>query len=107
MIPLQLAGYDLHTADIVGSDGSMDALERQFSDGLELDYILDLRPDTLADENLSVPGLAAEAGGEIGNTADCSIIEPPFDSDLPQRRVALGDADPETDPSVVEAPMLL
>nr|WP_254604199.1 hypothetical protein [Leisingera sp. ANG59] len=43
--------------------------------------------------------LLAEPGRQVRRRADCRIVQPPFETDLAQRRLAGGKPDPQSDPA--------
>src|SRR5262245_14631912 len=84
----------------------MKALEAQVADWRGLDHRLDQVEHPLADQDLPGLRLVAQARGEIGDAADAGVVEPPIETDLPERGIAERNADAEAERMAALAPDL-
>ena len=57
-------------------------LEREFTYGFNFDVFLDLRVETLGDQDLSGRRLVAEARGEVGHPSDRRVVGAALEPDL-------------------------
>src|SRR5258705_2822146 len=91
------------TQDVVGADGTVEALQSQLADGLHLYQLFHHSQQAQRNEDLAGLGLAAETGGEVSDGADRSVVPATLEADGADRGVALGDADAEAElePSLV------
>src|SRR5918996_1704927 len=83
-----------------------EALEGQLAQRLRLDQVLDRHQRALADQDLAVAGLVAQARGEVRYRADRGVLEPSLEADPPEGGVAMGDADAEAQIVTPLAPFL-
>src|SRR2546422_1289008 len=81
-----------------------ESLQVELPDGFDLDQILGRREQPLRDQDLTGPGLTAEARGEIRYGADGSVVQASFEADGADRRVALRDPDAEVEIVAALAP---
>src|SRR5215472_14058409 len=85
------------TDQIEDLHGSAQALERDVADGLDLDERLHGGGDPLREEDLARLRFCAQARGEVGHRANGAVVEPSFEADGPEGRVAVGDPDAEVE----------
>src|SRR3954447_12143472 len=71
------------------------ALQRQLSDCLAFDCLLDRYVDACADQDLASRRLVGQASREVGDASDRCIVEKPLGPDRAEGRVAEGDSDPD------------
>src|SRR5262245_38194820 len=71
------------------------ALEREFSQGLGLEELLQRHVDPLADKNLTPTGLSTQAGSEVGDRSNGRVVHPTFKADHAQGGTALSNAHPK------------
>src|SRR3989304_10383171 len=90
--------------DVVGGDGTVEALQRQLADGLGLDQLFNLRVDTLTNEDLPIPGIVAQASGEVGDCADHPVLPSSLEADGAHGGVAMCNSDPEAQLNALFAP---
>src|SRR5205814_6012375 len=74
-----LESVQLHVAQVLGED-----------------ELLDLGEDALRDEDVPRLGEVAQAVGEVGDVADRAVVDASLEADRAHRRVALRDADAES-----------
>src|SRR6185369_928526 len=84
----------------------IESLHIQIIDRPALDPWLDHAGDAAAHHDLASLGLAAEAGGEVGNAADRGVFQALFEADLTESRIAERNADAETEIMAAVAPAL-
>src|SRR5262245_49715571 len=87
----------LHPGDVVDAHRAREALEEHLADPHRLDLVLQGAEEPAGDEDLAGLGLAAEARGQVGDGADGAVVPAALEADGPERRVPLGDADPEVE----------
>ena len=75
--------------NIVGGDGSPNALEFKFPNRLDGDGVFDRHEDTRADQNLTGFGFVAQPGCDIGHRPNGGIVESTLEPDGPQRSKAV------------------
>src|SRR5206468_5759104 len=82
------------------------ALECERSDFPDIRCLGDCGGNSGSNQNLAVRGHLAQARGSIDDRADRTVVEAPFEADLPKRREALCNANAEPDLMATLAPGL-
>src|SRR5437899_81546 len=86
-------------------DGLAEALQRDIADLFQPGDALGRGGDPLADQDLPVLCLGAQSGREVAHRADRSVADALGETDLPQSRIALRDAEAEADRAAAPAPL--
>jgi hypothetical protein len=76
--------------NIVGGDGSANALEFKLPNRLDNDGVFDRHQNTRANQNLTGLGFVAKPGCDIGHRPDGGIIEPSFEANGAERGISVG-----------------
>src|SRR5579884_3396473 len=90
--------------DVMDGDRPPQALQGEGAHLFQCDEVLDRNGDPLAQQNLPVSRLGAQARGEIGDRADRGIGHLLGETDWPERRISLRNADAETEIEAAPAP---
>src|SRR5262249_53941357 len=72
-----------------------DPLQLELADRLDCDGVLDLRQHARTNEYLSGLGLIAQPRGDVGDSANGGIVEPPLEANSAERREAVRYANPK------------
>jgi RHH-type rel operon transcriptional repressor/antitoxin RelB len=83
--------------NIVGGDGSADALEFKLPNRLDGYGVLDRHQNTRANQNLTGLSFVAQPGCDIGHRPDSGIIEASFEADSAERGMPVRYADTKAD----------
>ena len=73
-----------HGEDVEHCHWAPETRERHVADWLHLDVVLDLRKETLGDQDLAARRLVGEPRGEIRHRADRGIVGAALEADFPQ-----------------------
>ena len=83
--------------DVERYDRPLETLERELAGRLHVDVVLDLRVETLRDQDLPAGRLVGEPRGEIRHRADRRVVGAALEADLAAGRVAERDARAEVE----------
>ena len=83
--------------DIVRGYGLPNTLERKLPDLFSDDSFFDCREDTRANENLARLSFIAKTRGDVGDRANCGVIEAPLKADSAERSISVRYTDAKAD----------
>ena len=81
--------------NIVGGDGSADALKGKFTNGLDGDGVFDRHQNARTNQNLTRLGFVAQPGCDIRHRPDGGIVKTSFETDGAERCMSMRYANAE------------
>ena len=92
--------------NIVGGDGSANALEFKLTNRLDGDGVFDRHQNARTNQNLTRLGFVAKPGCDIGHRPDGGIVKTPFETDGAERCMSMRYADTEAEVVAQSTPFL-